>query len=95
MVTFGPGHLGLADWRYRSRRRYLIKDDQLVFRPARTGDGPAVFDVTRFSAAGRAKDHCSQEPIANWMGELAPDFYEDAIAKGRIVGSRLPAHQLH
>jgi len=62
-----------------------VEGDQLIIRPARVGDGTAVFEVTRLSAAGLARDHYSPEQIANWMGERTPDFYEDAIGKGRMV----------
>jgi predicted N-acetyltransferase YhbS len=62
-----------------------VEGDQLTIRPARAGDGAAVFEVTRLSAAGLAKDHYSPEQIANWMGERTPDFYEEAIGKGRMV----------
>ena len=52
-----------------------MEGDQLTIRPARAGDGAAVFEVTRLSAAGLAKDH----------GGAQPDFYEEAIGKGRMV----------
>lgn len=56
-----------------------------MLRPARPGDGQAVFEVTRLSVAGLAKNHYSAEQIAGWMGERTPAFYETLIAKGRMV----------
>jgi predicted GNAT family N-acyltransferase len=60
-------------------------EDQLTLRPARAGDGEAVFEVTRLSAAGLARNHYSAEQIAGWMGERTPAYYEDLIAHGRMV----------
>lgn len=59
--------------------------DDLTLRPARPGDGPAVFDVTRRSVAGLARTHYSAEQIDGWMGERTPATYEEAIAGGRMV----------
>ncbi len=59
--------------------------EQTVLRPAREGDGRAVFDVTRLSVAALAKDHYSAEQIAGWMGDRTPDTYEHLIANRRMV----------
>lgn len=55
------------------------------FRPARPGDGKAVFDITQLSIAGLGKQHYSAEQIAGWMGLRTPAFYEDLIAKGKMI----------
>lgn len=54
-------------------------------RPARQGDGQAVFDVTRLSVQALAKDHYAADQIAGWMGARVPAYYEELIAKGRMV----------
>ncbi|WP_115732341.1 GNAT family N-acetyltransferase [Aminobacter aminovorans] len=56
-----------------------------TLRPARSGDGRAVFDVTRHSVRELAKEHYSAEQIAGWMGDRTPDTYEALIAKGLMV----------
>ncbi|WAC25661.1 GNAT family N-acetyltransferase [Ancylobacter sp. SL191] len=56
-----------------------------LLRPARAGDGAALFDVTRRSVAGLATDHYSPEQIAGWMGARTPAYYEDIIARGNVV----------
>jgi GNAT superfamily N-acetyltransferase len=63
----------------------MMGHDDLVLRAARAGDGQAVFDVTRRSVAGLSANHYSAEQISGWMGERTPAFYEDLIAKGRMV----------
>lgn len=64
-------------------------------RPARPGDGQAVFDVTQASVRELAKSHYSEGQIAGWMGERTAQTYEKLIAResmvvaehnGRIVG---------
>lgn len=60
-------------------------DDKLTFRPARRGDGQAVFDITRLSVRGLAAGYYSPEQIAGWMGARTPAFYEGLIAEGRMV----------
>lgn len=62
-----------------------LKGDPWLVRRARPGDGRAVFDVTRASVAGLAKNHYSEDQIAGWMGERTPDFYEALIANGRMI----------
>lgn len=54
-------------------------------RPARPGDGQAVFDVTRLSVQALAKDHYAADQIAGWMGARDPAYYEDLIVKGRMI----------
>lgn len=56
-----------------------------VFRPARAGDGQALFDVTRLSVGGLARQSYAPEQIAGWMGERTPSFYEDLIGKGQMI----------
>ncbi|MBT1154157.1 GNAT family N-acetyltransferase [Aminobacter anthyllidis] len=56
-----------------------------TLRPARSGDGQAVFDVTRHSVRELAQGHYSAEQIAGWMGNRTPDTYEALIAKGLMV----------
>src|ERR1700754_4728857 len=55
------------------------------FRPARAGDGKAVFDITQLSIAGLGKQHYSAEQIAGWMGQRTPAFYEDLIGNGKMI----------
>lgn len=59
--------------------------DHIVLRPARKGDGEALFDVTRRSVEALAHNHYSPKQIAGWMGERTPDYYETLIAQGQVV----------
>lgn len=61
-----------------------IGADPVMLRPARPGDGAAVFDLTRRAIRASAKDHYPPAVIEEWMGERTPEFYEDLIAKGRM-----------
>lgn len=61
------------------------KDSDVMLRAARAGDGHAVFDVTRRSVEGLAKNDYSAGQIAGWMGDRTPAFYETLIAKGRML----------
>jgi GNAT superfamily N-acetyltransferase len=63
----------------------MTENDGLEVRPARPGDGQAVFDVTHRSVGGLATQHYSPEQIAGWMGERTAEFYEGLIANGRMV----------
>lgn len=54
-------------------------------RPARQGDGHAVFEVTRLSVRALAKHHYSAGQIDGWMGDRTPDYYEALIAKGSMI----------
>ena len=54
-------------------------------RPATAGDGQAVYDVTRLSVQGLAGDFYSAEQIASWMGRRDAAFYEELIARGRML----------
>ena len=53
-------------------------------RPAKTGDGQAIYDVTRQSVRELSKDFYGAETIAGWMGQRDADFYEQLIANGRV-----------
>ena len=44
-----------------------------------------MFDITWLSVSGLAGSHYSAKVIAGWMGERTPAYYEDLIAKGRMV----------
>jgi GNAT superfamily N-acetyltransferase len=54
-------------------------------RPARAGDGQAIYDVTRLSVQGLARDFYSAETIAGWMGRRDAAFYEELITHGRML----------
>lgn len=60
-------------------------DNKLTFRPARQGDGQAIFDVTHRSVQGLVRNHYSPAQIAGWMGERTPAYYEDLIRQGKVV----------
>lgn len=62
-----------------------MSGDGVSLRPARPGDGGALFEVTRRSVAGLAAGHYSAEQVAGWMGLRTPAFYEDLVAGGRAV----------
>jgi GNAT superfamily N-acetyltransferase len=57
----------------------------VAFRPARAGDGQALFDITRLSVGGLARESYTPEQIAGWMGERTPSFYEELIGKGQMI----------
>lgn len=59
--------------------------DSINLRPARQGDGEALFDITRRSVAALARNHYSPQQIAGWMGDRKAAFYEDLIAQGQVV----------
>jgi GNAT superfamily N-acetyltransferase len=63
----------------------LERDRGFVCRPARAGDGEAVFEVTRSSVAGLARRHYTNQQIAGWMGDRTPAYYEDLIGRGNMV----------
>lgn len=63
----------------------MTVDGDVALRPARAGDGAAVFEVTRQSVRALAKGHYSEAQLAGWMGDRTPAYYEDLIAKGRMV----------
>lgn len=56
-----------------------------LLRPARAGDGAALFEVTRLSVAGLAKGAYSPAQIEGWMGARTPATYEGLIAKGGVT----------
>ena len=57
----------------------------ITLRPARAGDGAAVFAVTHQSIIELANGCYSAEQLRGWMGQRTPHDYERAIAKGRMV----------
>ncbi|MBS9476739.1 GNAT family N-acetyltransferase [Ancylobacter radicis] len=57
----------------------------ILLRPARAGDGPAVFAVTHQSVRGLATGAYSSAQIEGWMGARTPAFYEALITGGRMV----------
>ena len=63
----------------------MSADSDFSFRAARLEDAETVFNITRASIAGLARDCYSPAQIENWMGERTPRFYEDLIAKGRMT----------
>ncbi len=60
-------------------------DSEFSFRAARREDAETVFNITRASIAGLARDCYTPAQIENWMGERTPRFYQDLIAKGRMT----------
>lgn len=56
-----------------------------TLRPARPGDGLAVFTVTHESVRGLARGAYSPAQIEGWMGARTPAYYEVLIAQGRMV----------
>lgn len=63
----------------------MRSNPEVIIRPARTGDGGAIFEITRRSVTVLAQRHYSADQIGGWMGQRTPDFYENLIAKGRMV----------
>ncbi|WP_454819105.1 GNAT family N-acetyltransferase [Labrys neptuniae] len=57
----------------------------ITLRPARAGDGAALFEVTRRSVLGLAGSHYSAAQLAGWMGDRDAAFYEGVIAQGGAV----------
>ncbi len=73
----------------------VAKEDGIVLRPARPGEGQSLYDVTARSIRELGKRHYSGDQLAGWMGERTADYYEDMIAKnspfiaeanGEIIG---------
>jgi putative acetyltransferase len=54
------------------------------FRPARAGEGQALYDVTEAAITGLASGHYSAAQIANWMGGRDAAHYEQVIARGAV-----------
>ena len=54
------------------------------FRPARRGEGQAIYDVTAAAITGLAAGHYSAAQIANWMGGRDAAHYEQVIAGGAV-----------
>ena len=59
--------------------------DPVILRPARAGDGAAVFAVTHQSISQLGRERYSDEQLRGWMGQRTPDDYERSIAKGAMV----------
>lgn len=53
-------------------------------RPARPGEGQALYDVTQAAITGLAAGHYSAEQIENWMGGRDAAHYEQVIAGGSV-----------
>jgi GNAT superfamily N-acetyltransferase len=62
----------------------MMRDGDVVFRPARLEDAAAAFHVTQASVRGLAGASYSRAQLENWMGDRTPAFYEDLIAQGRM-----------
>ena len=58
---------------------------EIRIRPARAGDGLAVYEVTRLSVEGLAGDFYPAAQIAGWMGRRDAAFYEELITHGRML----------
>lgn len=69
----------------RVERAKMMSGENVILRPARAGDGQVAFEVTRRSVLALAKHHYSVEQLAGWMGNRTSAYYEDLIAKGRMV----------
>lgn len=54
-------------------------------RPARAGEGQALYDITKAAIQDRAAAHYSPAQIAGWMNGRDGAFYEALIAAGFIV----------
>lgn len=54
------------------------------FRPARPGEGQALYDVTQAAITELAAEHYSVAQIANWMGGRDAAHYEQVIAGGAV-----------
>ena len=53
-------------------------------RPARPGEGQALYDVTEAAITSLAAGHYSAAQIAQWMGGRDAAHYEQVIAKGAV-----------
>lgn len=67
----------------------------IEIRPAQTGDGQALYDVTKRSVNGLAAEHYSKNQITGWMGNRTAQTYEEiirenstyvAVENGKVVG---------
>lgn len=56
----------------------------IKYRPARAGEGQALYDVTAAAITGLAAEHYSVAQIANWMGGRDAAHYEQVIAIGAV-----------
>jgi predicted N-acetyltransferase YhbS len=56
----------------------------IEIRPARPGEGQALYNVTEAAISGLAVEHYSVAQIAHWMGGRDAAHYEQVIAKGAV-----------
>ncbi len=54
-------------------------------RPARPGEGQALYDITKAAIEAGAAGHYSAAQIANWMNGRDGAYYEALIAAGGII----------
>ncbi len=57
----------------------------ITLRPARPGEGRALYEITEAAIRGLAAAHYSPELIAGWMNGRDVAQYEAAIAKGGVI----------
>ena len=57
----------------------------IALRPARPGEGQALYEITEAAIRGLATAHYSPELIAGWMNGRDVAQYEAAIAKGGVI----------
>ena len=57
----------------------------IALRPARPGEGQALYDITEAAIRGLAVAHYSAEQIAGWMNGRDEAQYEAAIANGGVI----------
>ncbi|NER64469.1 GNAT family N-acetyltransferase [Pseudomonas sp. MAFF212427] len=57
----------------------------ITLRPARAGDGAAVFALTHQSITELSGGCYSVEQLRGWMGQRTAQDYERSIARGRMV----------
>ncbi len=54
-------------------------------RPARLGEGQALYDITAAAISGLAAGHYSEAQIAGWMAGRDAAQYEAVIARGFVI----------
>jgi len=57
----------------------------VAFRPARDGDGQALFDITRSSIVALGAAHYTSEVLSGWMGMRDAAYYETEIREETIT----------
>ena len=55
------------------------------FRPARSGDGEALFQITHRSISALGASHYPPEVLKGWMGQRSPAYYENEVLSGTIT----------